>query len=68
MSQDNLAESFLKIVVYLTFPYLISYKILHVYLRVPYPSHHVRQEIPLVVHIDLTNTGSRMHKGSLFIY
>ena len=43
-NQGNLAESFLKIAVYLTFPYLIPYKILHLYLpemsvRMTYPSH-----------------------------
>ena len=32
VNQGNLAESFLKIVVYLTFLYLIPYKISHVYL------------------------------------
>ncbi len=32
VNQGNHAERFLKIVVYLTFPHLIPYKILHVYL------------------------------------
>ena len=44
MNQSNLAESFLKIAVYLTFPYPTPYKILLVYLpemsvRMTYPSH-----------------------------
>ena len=44
VNQGNLAKSFLKIAVYLTFPYLIPYKIPHVYLpemsvRKTYPSH-----------------------------
>ena len=43
-NQGNLVESFLKIAVYLTFPYLIPYKILHLYspemsVRMTYPSH-----------------------------
>ena len=53
MNQGNLAESFLKIAVYLIFPYLIPYKIMHVYLpemsmRMTY---QVRQEIPRVAHL-----------------
>ena len=43
-NQGNLVESFLKIAFYLTFPYQIPYKILHLYLpemsvRMTYPSH-----------------------------
>ena len=44
MNQGNLAENFLKIAIYLTFPYLTPYKISNVYLpemsvRMTYRSH-----------------------------
>ena len=52
--------SFLKITVYLTFPYVILYKISLVYLpemsvRSTYQAIHVRQEIPRVAHLCILN-------------
>ena len=65
-NQGNLAESFLKIAVYLTFPYLIPYKILHLYLpemsvRMTYPSHPRKtRNTPSCTSISL--------RGRLFFY
>ena len=71
MSQGNLAESYLKIAVYLTSPCLIPYKISHVYLpemsvRMTYPSHPRKTRNTRIAHLCILNVCHSSFKEYFF--